>query len=287
MVILNLAKEHKSELKYKIYRFPDSQKQVKIDVLDHNNYLNLISIKNEGVVIISRISSWDDLQLICCAVASLKNLEAKNIQLEIGYMLGARSDRKFEEGTNNYLKEVICPIINNLKLDKVTIMKPHSDVLEACLNNFDKKDISERIVEEIISENKLTNLDDVKIISPDAGTFKWINSIGSKLGIEIIQCYKERELSTGKIISTKFIGEVKDKTCIILDDLCDNGGSFIGISKYLKEQGSKSIYLAVTHSILSKGFGEIQQYFDAIYTTNSFRDFESDTSHFIKQLDIF
>lgn len=286
MIKINLTKEHKSELKYKIYPFPDSQKQVKIDLLDPSNYLHLIAIKNEGVTIISRISSWDDLQVICCAVASLKNLEAKKIELHIKYMLGARSDRKFEEGTNNYLKEVICPIINQLELDKVVVLKPHSDVLEACLNNFDKIDISETLVSKILLDNDF-NLSDTKIISPDAGTFKWVNSIGSNLGIEIIQCYKERELSTGKIISTKFIGDVKDKNCIIVDDLCDNGGSFIGIAKYLKEQGAKSIYLAITHSILSKGFGELQQYFDAIYTTNSYKDFEPDTNQFIKQLDVF
>lgn len=45
--------------------------------------------------------------------------------------------------------------------------------------------------------------------------------------------------------------------------------------------------LIVTHGIFSKGFGELQQYFDAIYTTNSYKQLNPDTQDFIKQLNVF
>jgi phosphoribosylpyrophosphate synthetase len=65
----------------------------------------------------------------------------KKINLYVPYFLGARSDRKFTEGGINYLKDVICPIINSQKFKKsVTILDVHSDVIEACIKNYKKID---------------------------------------------------------------------------------------------------------------------------------------------------
>ena len=93
---------------------------------------------NEGVEIKCRMNSFKDVELIVLANQALKNLGVKEINLTVPYFLGERSDRRFVSGSVNYIKDVIAPIINLQGFQKVTVVDPHSDVLEACLNNFVK-----------------------------------------------------------------------------------------------------------------------------------------------------
>jgi phosphoribosylpyrophosphate synthetase len=92
-------------------------------------------------MITARLNSFKDVELLICAVQALRNIRPNcQISLYTPYFLGSRSDRKFQEGGVNYLKQVICPIINSLNFYSVVVLDPHSDVLEACLNNYEKAD---------------------------------------------------------------------------------------------------------------------------------------------------
>jgi ribose-phosphate pyrophosphokinase len=65
-----------------------------------------------------------------------------------------------------------------------------------------------------------------------------------------------------------------DKDLFIVDDICDGGGTFINIARIIKEneQFKGRIYLIVTHGIFSRGFEDLGEYFNGIYTTNSISD---------------
>ena len=125
---LNLTDIAASDIKYKISKFPDGQQTVDIEWVGNT----------DSVVINSRMNSFLDVELIVCANQALKNAGVKNVGLHVPYFLGARSDRKFQDGGSNYLKQVICPIINSQNFFTVIVLDPHSDVLEACLNRFKK-----------------------------------------------------------------------------------------------------------------------------------------------------
>jgi ribose-phosphate pyrophosphokinase len=57
----------------------------------------------------------------------------------------------------------------------------------------------------------------------------------------------------------------------VIDDLCDGGGTFIGIAQELRKAGiTQPLYLYVSHGIFSKGLEVLFQHFDQIFTTNSF-----------------
>ena len=128
---LNPANPESSEIKYQISAFPDGQQSVTIT--DAPAFL-----QGHNVMISSRLNSFKDLELIICTTQALRNMAVSTVSLYVPYFLGARSDRKFSEGGVNYLKQVICPIINSQNFSRVTVLDPHSDVLEACLNNFQK-----------------------------------------------------------------------------------------------------------------------------------------------------
>lgn len=285
MKVLNLVDLKKSDIKYKISKFPDGQQNIVIqswiengfNTIDEGDYLvyHIVQIK-------SRLNNWLDLEIITCAVASLRELGVEEIHLYVPYIMGARSDRKFEEGGNNYLRDVICPVINSLNFKTVTCIDPHSDVLEACVKRF-KKESNLKLVPWAIAYcgvGKSFNdyLNNFILLSPDAGASKKIYKLAEQIGYkgDIITCSKDRDID-GKLTATvvpmgKHWNEEKD--AIIIDDICDGGATFINISKQLKANGWKNkIYLIVTHGIFSKGFEELIKYFDGIYCTNSYVDF--------------
>ncbi len=314
MKIINLTNVETSDIKFEVSHFPDGQQQVKI--LGNMSFINGVFRKeDEPITIKARLNNFLDLELIACTVASLRELGVEKICLYIGYFLGARSDRKFEDGSNNYLKTVICPIINSLGFASVTVLDPHSDVLEACIKNFKKID-NTRIVEYTLYEiykdlcDGNFNNDKYLLISPDAGALKKVYNVAEKIGYtgDIVIASKHRDLATGKITHTEVpLKKLEyDKDFILIDDICDGGRTFVEIAKAIyklydeKEEEHPRIYLIVTHGIFSAGFEELAKYFDGIYCTNSYSDLpkwqqngekiitaNSGINDFIKQLNIF
>lgn len=273
MITLNLVDSTKSNIEYKISQFPDGQQTV-----DLINWESLDRYK-DPVKISSRLNSFKDVELLICAVQAIRNLTDRPITLYVPYFLGSRSDRKFVKGGVNYLKQVICPIINSLNFAEVVVLDPHSDVLEACLNNYLKVD-NHLLVKYALTEidNKKDARERICLVSPDAGAYKKIFDVAKKFEIQnVVTANKVRDMRTGKILSTEipnlpgYVGD--DLKYIIIDDICDGGRTFIELAKAIKSQRADAkVYLVVTHGIFSAGFKELGNYFEKIYTTNSYRD---------------
>lgn len=300
MKILNLALPEQSEIKYKISKFPDGQQQVNILGEYNENERRVLKTPmihfrdysgwepHVKVLIKSRLNNFLDLELIICTVASLRNLGVKEIHLYCPYLEGSRSDRQFEKGSNNYLKQVICPIINSLKFESVTVLDPHSDVLEALIDNYKKLDnltlVSSALEELYVGKvnwdirkscHITTDGSGFVLVSPDAGAAKKIYKLAEKIGYkkEVIICSKDRDTEGNLTKINVPLDNVEfDNDLIIIDDICDGGATFINIAKEIKEWGvwKGKLYLIVTHGIFSKGFEELSQYFDGIYCTNSY-----------------
>lgn len=272
MITLDLVNPEKSQIKYKISQFPDGQQT--IDLTDWNDLLRY----DDAVKINSRLRTFKDLELIICATAAVRNIKPnREIALYVPYFMGARSDRKFVEGGVNYLKQVICPIINSLNFVTVVVLDPHSDVLEACLNNYEKVDNHTLVKHSLAKiDNKNGARDRICLVSPDAGAYKKIFDVAKKFGIEnIITANKVRDMKTGKILRTEIpvLNQHDDIQYVIIDDICDGGRTFVELAKAIKDgRPTAKVNLIVTHGIFSAGFEELTQYFEGIYTTNSYRD---------------
>jgi ribose-phosphate pyrophosphokinase len=273
MLHLNLVNQEKSYIKYKINKFPDGQQSV--DLVDIFNI-------TDDIRIATRLNSFSDLEILICATKALRNITTKPIHLYVPYFLGSRSDRKFGLGGVNYLKEVICPIINSLDFATVEVLDPHSDVLEACLNNFVKLPTTYLVKQALTQiDNKDGARNRVCLVSPDAGAYKKIFDVAKTFEIEnIITASKVRDLKTGAILRTEVptLDQHKDLKYIIIDDICDGGRTFIELAKVMKEsRPTAKIYLVVTHGIFSAGFYELDKWFEGIFCTNSYEDIKSDT----------
>ena len=287
-MILNLVDVEKSDIKYKISKFPDGQQT--IDLIDFAPY----EIFDKIIQIKSRLNSFKDLELIICANQILKNLGAQYVSLYVPYFLGSRSDRKFQEGGVNYLKQVICPIINSQNFNSVIVMDPHSDVLEACINNYKKLD-NFKLVDDALSYLIGDNEEDkVVLVSPDAGAYKKVYDVAKEFKIKnIITATKVRDMVTGNILRTEIpvLDQHNDLIYVIVDDICDGGRTFVELAKVIKDgRPTAKVYLIVTHGIFSAGFKTLNEYIDGVFCTNSYRDvadneYEEKTN--VKQLNIF
>jgi ribose-phosphate pyrophosphokinase len=284
MIVLDLTNPVNSSVKYQVNKFPDGQQS--ITLLNSHHFWTL---KNETIKIHSHLNSFADLELIICAKKVLDNLGTPQVILHVPYFLGARSDRRFEEGTVHYLKEVICPIINSLKFDAVVVLDPHSDVLEACLDNMVKID-NHLIVKSALTaiDNKNDARDRICLVSPDAGAYKKIFDVAKKFEIDkVITATKVRDLKTGKILHTEVPTPDmhNDIKYVIVDDICDGGRTFTEIAKAIKAvRPTAKVYLIVTHGIFSAGEKPLKEYFEHVYTTNSVKEGESD---FVTRYNVF
>lgn len=299
MYILNLTDNEKSDIKFQISKFPDGQQSVTIT--DCANTFDISQIAKHPVKIKSRLNSFKDLELIVCATQALRDLGTKEIHLYSPYFVGARSDRKFSQGSTNYLKNVICPIINSQNFESVNVLDPHSDVLEACLNNYVKED-NARLVQWALTkiDNKNGAQDRVVLVSPDAGAYKKIFDVAQRFGVRnVVTAMKHRDIETGKITHTEVpnidqYGE--DHKFVIVDDICDGGRTFTELSKEIRKHNTLSeIHLIVTHGIFSAGLKPLNQEFTSIFCTNSYSDMNDpefsirndNEMHQLKQLNVF
>jgi ribose-phosphate pyrophosphokinase len=290
---LNLVYPGFSDIKYQISKFPDGQQSITL--------IDAKQANPESVTIKSHLSSFKDVEIIVCANRALKNLGVKEIHLYVPYFIGARSDRKFVEGGTNYIKDVIAPIINHQKFESVTVIDPHSDVLEACIDNFTKID-NISLVNFALSQIEKENL---VIISPDAGALKKIYNVAEHFQIEqVLIAAKHRDIKSGKITHTEVpnLSNYHPKSnFVIIDDICDGGRTFTEIAKVIEahvwprdEYFSGKIYLVVTHGIFSAGLYDLSKHFTKIFCTNSYADTKTEqhseytvSEDFLQQLNIY
>lgn len=282
---LNLSKGFRisnvGEISYKSFKFEGGEPHIQL--------LGPIHL-GEKVVITTRITNGDDFILLALAVDALRNrmLEVGKVPIELilPYVPGARQDRIMNAG-EPFTAKLYADFINNLKLDLVTILDPHSDVVVALLNNC-KVISNHEFVTSIMEDMGAKRLSqEVIIVSPDAGankkSLKLIQYLDDRFdradsdSPNLVKCDKTREISTGKITNFEvYADDLKGVDCLIVDDICDGGGTFIGLAKELKKKNAGKIFLAVTHGIFSKGFRELNSHFSGIYTTDSFPNVDND-----------
>ena len=274
MNTLNLIYPGQSDIKFTTMIFPDGQPHIKIDVAT----AAVLNVK-EPLQIVSRVANANDLMLLLFIKNTLDYMEFEAIELKIYYLLAARMDRVMKDGEPFSLK-VIATILNQANFKKITIFDPHSEVSTALIersytttNHLFVKDC----LQDYFKKNEAT---EYCLASPDAGALKKIHKLAQQLNItDVVECMKERDVKTGQLTNFKVFSEnLHNKTCFIIDDICDGGGTFIGTATALKKLGAKKIVLVVSHGIFSRGYK--LENVDEIYTTDSYKEFLNITENF-------
>lgn len=207
-----------------------------------------------------------------------RRLGKERIDVVYPYFPYARQDRVMERDEPFSLK-VFCDLLNSLNLSSVEIWDAHSDVAPAIIKNCHNISQDSLVCKTLPNNLLSTHL----FVSPDAGAYKKLSKLitdDQQIAIGV----KNRDAG-GNITHTGVYSPVpmEGRDCVIVDDICDGGRTFIELAKALKEKGSASITLYVTHGIFSKGLEVLKPYIDRIYTTNSFPNIQTDYL-FVKEL---
>ncbi len=259
----------KDEILFESFTFSGGEPHIKI-------LSDLTSV--EEVTVTMRVKSFNDFGLLLLAIDALRRFYVKTINVFIPYFPAARQDRVMVKGESLSVK-VYADLLNNLNLNKVTVYDAHSEVTSAVLNNCEvisNHGFIKQVIDQIGGE--------VVLISPDGGALKKVYKLSEYLGGQpVVECSKKRNVKNGKLEGFKVYEEdLKGKTCLIVDDICDGGGTFIGLAEALEKKNAGDLYLAVSHGIFNKGFETLNQRFKKTYTTDSFKDVENNGVEQIK-----
>ena len=196
-----------------------------------------------------------------------------NYYLYMPYIPNARMDRTKHENEVFTLK-YFCDFINSLNFHNVYVLDPHSDVSTALLNNCvceSPKEYIDRVIADISADIE----DDTELVLyfPDAGASKRYASMFPKY--KYIYGNKVRTWETGEIVGTEIVNpfnvKLKNKTILIIDDICSKGTTFIKSAEALQPYKVKNIYLWVTHceDTIYQGLIPDSDLINGVYTTNS------------------
>ena len=221
---------------------------------------------------VAAMRDMNDFMLLAQLVDAVRHVTDVAVShLQLAWLPWARQDRHMVAGDSFALK-VFANQLNTLNFDKIFILDPHSDAAAAAINNCvaipqETCLLQSETLRRAIAQGELM------LVAPDAGALKKIHNVAKATGAKNYAILtKERDVASGNLTGFALVaGEVAGKDLLIVDDLCDAGGTFIGSAQVLREAGARSVSLYVTHGIFSKGVDNLlNNGIDAIYTTTSF-----------------
>ena len=207
------------------------------------------NIRGNSIFIIQSISSPanDNLMELLLCIDALKRSSAKNITAVIPYFGYARQDRKVVPRTSISAK-LVSNLITKAGADRVVTVDLHAGQIQGFFdlpvdNLFSTPIFARHAKKKIKSKNLIC-------VAPDVGGTERARALGKLLNVGLAIVDKRRP-KPGQSQVMNIIGNVKDKTCIIVDDIIDSGGTIINSAKALKDRGAKEVYVYITHGVLS------------------------------------
>ncbi len=236
----NISKYLKSKLvNSSIRKFADGEIYIEINE----------NIRGNSIFIIQSISSPanDNLMELLLCIDALKRSSAKNITAVIPYFGYARQDRKVVPRTSISAK-LVSNLITKAGADRIVTVDLHAGQIQGFfdipVDNLFATPIFARHVRKKIKSKKII------CVAPDVGGTERARALGKLLNAELAIVDKRRP-KPGQSKVMNVIGDVKDKTCIVVDDIIDSGGTIVNAAKALKLRGAKEVYVYITHGVLS------------------------------------
>lgn len=210
------------------------------------------TVRNKTVYIICSLCSHNSIMELLLFVDSLKRASAAKIVVISTYMAYSRQDRKASQREPIGAK-LIASLLETAGVNKLITFDLHNPSIQGFYDiPVDDLRWMYLLTEDLLKKERKMKF---TIVSPDHGgavrSRKFAELITKEIKIAIVD---KRRTSPNVSEIVGLLGDVKNKNCIIFDDIIDTGGTIIQAANYLKSQGAKNIYLAATHGLFSKGF---------------------------------
>ena len=207
------------------------------------------NIRGNSIFLIQSVSSPanDNLMELLLCIDALKRSSAKNITAVIPYFGYARQDRKVAPRTSISAK-LVSNLITKAGADRVVTVDLHAGQIQGFFdipvdNLFATPIFARHVKKKIKSKNLIC-------VAPDVGGTERARALGKILNVGLAIVDKRRP-KPGQSQVMNIVGDVKGKTCIVVDDIIDSGGTIVNAAKALKDRGAKEVYVYITHGVLS------------------------------------
>ncbi len=241
---LKLCKDIARQLKLKlvnsnIKRFADGEVYVEINE----------NIRGNSIFVVQSTSNPanDNLMELLICIDALRRSSAKNITAVIPYFGYARQDRKVVPRTAISAK-LVSNLITNAGANRILSVDLHAGQIQGFfdipVDNLFSTPIFAKHIKRKLSINNLI------CVAPDVGGVERARSLGRRINVSIAIIDKRRP-APGKSEVMNIVGNIKNKNCVIVDDIIDTGGTIVNAAKALKNKDAKDIYVYITHAVLS------------------------------------
>lgn len=250
------------------FTFPAGEKHIK--VADNRDVEDI-----EIAVLYADHYMHEDLFALAMWADICHQKNVKQTQIVIPYFPGARADRGEPFGLHIYAK-----FLMDLHVSEIAIFDPHSEVLEKELKKCNTNSIFTRTKLTFLYPHDLLKLNSAKklfeegnytgIIAPDKGATKRSGAFADAMGLPLYTVDKTRDFETGKLKGFD-VSKIpaNDGKLLIVDDICDGGGTFLGIAEAIDPIIKLDLY--VSHGVFSNRASEnLPTKFGRILTTNSY-----------------
>ncbi len=236
----NIARQLKLKLvNSNIKRFADGEVYVEINE----------NIRGNSIFVVQSTSNPanDNLMELLICIDALRRSSAKNITAVIPYFGYARQDRKVVPRTAISAK-LVSNLITNAGANRILSVDLHAGQIQGFfdipVDNLFSTPIFAKHIKRKLSINNLI------CVAPDVGGVERARSLGRRINVSIAIVDKRRP-APGKSEVMNIVGNIKNKNCVIVDDIIDTGGTIVNAAKALKDKDAKDIYVYITHAVLS------------------------------------
>jgi len=219
-------------------RFSDGEIRVQINE----------SVREKRVFIIQSLCypANDHIMEMLLLADAARRASAREVNLVIPYYAYARQDRKDQPRVPISAK-VLANLIESVGADRVIVVDLHAEQIQGFFNIPVEHITALPLFANYLKEQ---NIEDLVIVSPDAGGAKRADKLAKKLGAELAIIYKMRPRPNAVEVFD-VIGNVEGKNCVIVDDIVDTAGTLVAAADMLLKKGAKSVRACITHGVLS------------------------------------
>lgn len=191
----------------------------------------------------------NNLMELLIMIDAFKRASAGRINAVIPYYGYARQDRK-AKSRDPITAKLVADLLTAAGADRVLTMDLHAAQIQGYFNIPVDHLLGSPILSQYFVDKGLADRDDVVVVSPDLGSVTRARKFADKLNAPIAIIDKRRPKANVSEIMN-IIGDVKDKICILIDDMIDTAGTIANAANALKDLGAKNVYACCTHGVLS------------------------------------
>ncbi|WP_394941434.1 ribose-phosphate diphosphokinase [Psychromicrobium sp. YIM B11713] len=194
------------------------------------------------------LNNWLMEQLIL--IDSLKRASAKRITVVSPFYPYARQDKK-GRGREPISARLVADLYKTAGADRLMSVDLHT----AQIQGFFDGPVDHLMATPLLADylRGKVNVEEITVVSPDTGRVRvaeqWADRLG---GAPLAFVHKSRDLRVpNHAVSKQVVGQVEGRTCVLIDDMIDTGGTIAGAVQVLKDAGARDVIIAATHAVFS------------------------------------